>query len=474
MLEFKANQNENKGLYDVSLIQINSESPEKEALKSVRDSFFNNLVVSFTKLIIATNLVLIGHMLYENKVDYELFMTFQIGVFILEIFGKFFIVGILKHLFEDKEDIEELYKLYIKIKIGLIFLIPIIVLPISICSYFIIGLLSKYNLEIYDQILIKKVYYQFLLFTPIIYLFELLFILNLQFLQYQKKTRDVFLYIIFFMIAHISCCWIFLYILETDIYGLTISYVFNTFLFYLSSNRYIRNLYDETKDNFFIFPKKEYFTCEIFTLLKEKAIQSLINIGDIFYIYFLFLATLFTDKKQLIVNIIYINFYVLVNAINRGFYFSLKRHISTKIEEAQSRQRYVATFSFYFMVLCLSLFLLLIIFENILLNIYIYKGGDEVLQIISIRLRIIFPLCFLISCIRMLLNGIVRGMNIISLSIIKKIIYFVIGIVLCLILCFDNDYGIYGLWMSTFILNILLLIDTMHKAFNPLRQFFHI
>ena len=475
MMEFKTNEHENKGLYDISLVQINSETPEMEAFKSIKISFFNNLVVSLSKLIIATNLILLGHMKYEKKVDYELFMTYQIGVYVLIILGKFFITGILKYLFEDKEEMEELYNLYIKIKTILIFLIPIIILPTCLYSYYIIELLLIYGLDIHDQTLNKKVYFQFLLYTPVIYLFELLFILNLQFLHYQqKKTRDVFLYIIFFIISHITLSFILLYLLKFDLYGLTISYFVNTFLFYLFSNRYIRKLCIETSDNFFIIPNKDNFTSELFDLLKEKSYKSLINIADFFYVYFLFLITLFTDKKQLIINIIYLNFYILVNSINKGFYFTLKRHISTKIEEMDFRQKYVKAFSFYFIILCLSLFIVLLIFTNILLNLYLYEGGDQVLQKISHQLRIIFPLCILITSIKMLLNGIVRGMKATPISLTKKAIYYIICIIICLLLCFYYNYGIFGLWITTFILSLLIIFETTIKQINYLKQFLYI
>ena len=475
MTEFRTTEHENKALYDISLVQINSDTPEREAFKSIKISFFNNLVVFISKLIIAINLIILGHITHKKNDNYELFMTYQIGVYVLIILGKFFITGLLKYLFEDKEEMEELYNLYIKLKTILIFLIPIIILPISICSYYIIELLLIFGLGINDQTMNKKVYSQFLLYTPAIYLFELLFILNLQFLHYQqKRTRDVFLYIFFFIISHITFSYILLYLLKSDLYGLTISYLFNTFLFYLCSNRYIRKLCNETSDNFFLFPNKDNFTFELFDLLKEKSYRSLINTADFFYLYFLFFIALFTDKNQLIVNIIYLNFYIVINSINKGFYFTIKRHISTKIEEMEFRQRYVKAFSFYFIILSLSLFIILIIFKNILLNLYLYKGGDQILQKISHKLRIIFPLCILISSIKMLLNGIVRGMKVIPISLVKKAIYYIGCVIICIFLFYYYHNDIYELWVATFILSLLIMFEITVKEINYLKQFLHI
>ena len=82
-------------LCDVSLVSSSSENPEIASIKSFGISFFNNMVMTCFKLISLTNLILLGHILYNEKVDYQLFMTFQIGVFILEVLGKYFIIGLL-------------------------------------------------------------------------------------------------------------------------------------------------------------------------------------------------------------------------------------------------------------------------------------------------------------------------------------------------------------------------------------------
>lgn len=472
-MNFEKNINEVKALYDVSLVHISSETPEKEAFKSIKNSFFGNLVVSLSKLIMFTNLILIGHSFIGSKQNYDLFMIYQTNVVVLEILGKFVIVGILKKLFEEKEDMEELYNLYIKIKTVLVFLIPLITIPFCICSYFIIGLLFKYTLKIDVQDLNHKIFFQFLIFTPIIYLFELLYILNIQFLYYLNKTKTVFIYISFFLICHITFSYLLLYILNLDLYGLSISYFANTFLFYFFSNIFIRKLCEETNDNFFLISNKENYSSEIVEILKEKISKSLLNIEEILFMYFCFFVAFFTDKNQLIINIIYLDFFALIKAINIGFYFSLKRHISTKIEESEYRQKYVATFGFYYIIICLALFLVLIIFKDFLLNIYLKKGGSDELKNICSQLRIYFPLSVLLSSFRMLLNGIVRGMNIPFLSLPKKIIYSIFAFIICLVFCFYENNGISGLWKTILIMSLLLIIDTTQRAIQFLRAFFH-
>ena len=191
-----------------------------------------------------------------------------------------------------------------------------------------------------------------------------------------------------------------------------------------------------------------------------------------FIIFFLFFASLFTDKNQLIVNIIYLNFYELIVSINRGFYYTLKRYILTNVESAERRQKYVFIFSSYYLILALSIFIILLIFKNILLDYYILYGWKKPLKIISDKLRIIFPLSFLINSTRLLLSGMIRGMNI-PLPIIRKIFYLIIYIILCYFLCFKYELGIFGLWISYLILILFFILECIHKAVIYLPQFFH-
>ena len=124
------------------------------------------------------------------------------------------------------------------------------------------------------------------------------------------------------------------------------------------------------------------------------------------------------------------------------------------------------------MLLGLSLFIILIIFKNILLHCYIFHGGDIILIPTSNKLRVIFPLCILLNSIRMLFNGILRGMNK-PFPLVKKLLYIIICMSLCYIFCFYYQYGIYGLWISTFIMNLLFVFESIYKATIYFPQFFH-
>ena len=160
---FLLNRNEIDDIanYDRSLVEERNERLSMTILKIIGNSFINNIVNSSGRLMLTINLILLGHISLQDKTHYELFMTYQIGIAIIDFFGKLIIIGLLKYLFEKKES-DELYNLYIRLKTALIFIIPIIMIPVSISSYFIIKLLLNNNLDIYDQSLNKQIYFKFI------------------------------------------------------------------------------------------------------------------------------------------------------------------------------------------------------------------------------------------------------------------------------------------------------------------------
>ena len=418
------------------------------------------MVITLFRAIVTTNLILLGHLLYEQKIHYQLFMTFQIGVFILEFFGKYFIIGLLKYIFFENSEKKTLYNLYIRIKTALIFIIPFITIPISIISYYIMDSLFKYSLKIDNQDLIKEVYKKFLLFTPVIYFFEILFFLNLKYLNACNRIRLVLMYIICYLICHIVLSYILLFILNYGVFGLTISYGLNSFIFFFLTNNKIYIIEDVDEDSFFHFiPNKNNLNWPVIKKVGEISVYSLINIGEIFPVHFLFLIGLFIGKNQLIVNIIYLNFFELVSEIYRGFYYTIKKELSIKYQDWIQKQNYLLFFSVYYSILSLTIFILLILFKNILLNIYLFKGGESILKEISGTLRIIYPLCIFCMSVKILLNGIIRNLEI-PVSNKRRLVYIIICIIFAYIFCFIEDLGIFGIWIS------MLSLEFLHAGEN--------
>ena len=456
--------------FDRSVVEERNEKLSITILKIIGNSFINNIVNVSGRLILTINLILLGHISLQDKTHYELFMTYQIGIAIIDFFGKLIIIGLLKYLFANK-DSEELYNLYIKLKTTLIFIIPIIMIPVSIGSYFIIRLLLKNNLDIYDQSLNKEIYFKFLIFTPLIYFFEILFYLNLQLLRAYEETKALITYVNCFLISHILICWIFLYILRLGIIGLTISYCMNSFVFYLFSNIHINNSKEDEEVNFLIIPFKQYLKNDLFIYLKEAGSLSLRNMSDSFIFYLLFIASLFTDRKQLIVNIIYLNFYDTLIGFNKGCYITLRNYLLNDKESTEKKKKYIIIFVLTFFIFAFLLFIILMTCENILLYLYLIKGGDADLKNISHSIKIIYGLCVLFNCIQILLFGFIRGMAMPSL-IRKKVLYSLICLFLCLLLCFYFELGIIGLWISVLIMCLLYICENTNKAIYHFKNFF--
>ena len=464
MNNFIKESNENNLLYDKSLVIVRMEKPEIVAFRSLGSSFFNNMIMICFRLITTINLILLGHTLYKGKVQYELFMTFQIGVFILEILGKYFIIGLIKYVFGEKKEMQILYNLFIQMKTALIFIIPIITIPVSICTYYIIEIIYGSIFQMNDFSIINEVYKKYLLFTPIIYFFEILFLFNLKFLNTLNRIRDVFLFIVTYLICHVLLYLILLFLFDLGIFGLTISYGINSIFFFFCTGLRIFNIVRNDAENYFyIIPNRNNFESEKITNLKQISFYSLYNLSEVFINHFIFFVSIFLGKEQLITNILYLNFFELIIELNRGFYYSIKRDINNKVEDANDRQTYIVIFSTYYLLLNLPIFITLLLFKNLLLNIYIYKGGEFALKALAERLRIIYSLCIMAMAGKIILSGITRVMEKL-MSNFRKIVYIMICMLCCFVFCFINDFGIYGLWISMLIYKLLHILENLNKV----------
>ena len=451
---------------DRSLVEIRNENLSITILNVIGNCFINNIVFIASNLISAINLILLGHILQQNQTHYELFMTYQIGVSIIDFFGRVYILGLLRYNFEKKE-YRKLYKSYLRFKTGLIVIMPIIMIPVSLCSYFIIKLLLKNNLDIYNQSLNRQIYFKFLIFSSVIYFFEILFYLNLILLKTYEEIKAIISYTNLFVICHLVSCWILLYILKLGILGLTISYCLNTFVFYFFTNSYINNKKEEDEENFFVIPPREYIDYNLINILKIASTFSIRYVTDCFLYFILFIATLFTNKIKLIVNIIYLNFYCLSNEINKGFYLTFKHYLLHTKESNEEKKKYILVFSLTFFIIIVSVFVILIIFKNILMNIYLINGGDNDLRIISNSIQIIYSFCILFNGIQIILYGFIRGMASAS-PISNKFIYSFIFLFFCLMLCFFYKLSVLGLWIAVL---ILFLFYTLQNGYNSIIHF---
>ena len=459
-------------LKDISFAKIDDTSPQLASFKDISSSFLNNIDLSLHRAIITINLVLLGQTFSEIQNNYDIMIIFQIGIFIFEILGKYFLLGLIKNLYGADEEID-FYDKYLKMKSILVVLIPVIFIPLGILSYYIMELLIEHNTDIYNISAITEVYYKFWIFIPIIFIFEIIFVINLKYLKQQEKIKDTFIYVISFILCHIILSIILLYLIQVGFIGLTISYIINTFLFFFFTSIKIKkiSIMERFTTFYFLLPRQNIYDQDTITLLKKKSLLSIMNIGDSIFLYFLIFVSLFTDKQQLIINIIYLNFYDFIVSINRGFYITLKKFLLSRFIPASYRQKYLIFYLFYYFIFVLLLVFSLFIFKNLVLKLYLYNGDEIQFKLISSQIDILFPISILLNCLKTISNGILRGMDI-PLSIIRQGAYIFASCGLCCFLFFYWELGIYGLWISVIIYNLFFVLENWHKLIDYLPAFF--
>ena len=84
---------------DRSLVEIRNEKLSITILGIIGNCFINNLVFIASNFISTINLILLGHISLQNKTHYQLFMTYEIGVAIINFFGKIITIGLLRYIF---------------------------------------------------------------------------------------------------------------------------------------------------------------------------------------------------------------------------------------------------------------------------------------------------------------------------------------------------------------------------------------
>ncbi len=170
-------------------------------------------------------------------------------------------------------------------------------------------------------------------------------------------------------------------------------------------------------------------------------------------------------------NIIYLNFYSISNEINKGFYLTFKNYLLHTKESNEEKKKYILVFSLTFFIIIVSVFVILIIFKNILMDIYLINGGNNDLRLISNSIQIIYSFCILFNGIQIILYGFIRGMADAS-PISNKFIYSFIFLFFCLMLCFFYKLSVLGLWIAVLVLYLFYTIQNGYKSIIHLNKIF--
>ena len=455
-------------------LYVDNETLSQKIFGIIKNSILNNMLFVSYKLLMGVNLVILGHLLMENKTHYELLVSFQIGVLFLNIFGKFFITGLIKFLKDKSNSIET----YVELKILILFLILVVIVPVSILSYFAINfILNEFDVE-NSKDLNLYVYLNFLIWCPVLFCFEIFFLLNLKLLYLTEKIKLLLKLLIFLFAGHVIFSYILIYVFGFGLKGLTISYLINCLFSYLGSNKRVNyyhfNVENNDNNNFYFFPNINDFSRNDINITLKKSKKIAINYYlENFPFYLIFVASIFSGQKQLVVNIIYLNFYEIVNALNKGFEITLKNYLLEDDKSYDIKRRFIITFSICFWSIGITIFIILLTFKSSIIYLYLYEGGDNIIKAIAKNLDIIFPFCILNNFIYMALNGFAVGLRQ-DLSYLHFFSY--LNPLICmgasLIFFIEYDYNIVGLWIGLLLSSFLYILIYGYKAVQYFKVFF--
>lgn len=410
----------------------------------------------------------------ENKTHYELLVSFQVGILFLDIFGKFFITGLIKALKDKSNSVAT----YIELKILILFLILIVLVPVSLASYFLINFILNQCDSEYNKDLNFYVYLNFFIWSPALFCFEIFFLLNLKLLYLTENIKLLLKFLITLFGAHIILSYFLIYVFELGLIGLTISYFVNCLFAYVCSNKKVNhhhfNAENNDNNNFYFLPNANDFSRnDISNTLKKSKKIALNYFLENFPFYLIFLASIFSDQKQLIVNIIYLNFYEITNAINKGFEITLKNYLIEDDKSYDIKRRFIITFSICFWTIGITLFIILLTFKSSIIYLYLYDGGENQIKTIAKKLNIIFPFCILNNYIFMALNGFAVGLRQ-DLSYLHFFSYLnpLICMSSCLFFFVQYDYSIVGLWVGLLLSSFLYILIYGFKAVQYFKVFF--
>ncbi len=201
---------------DISIIDPEIEKKPKLTIAGeiLQDSFFNHIALIQFIILEFINLLFMGRINYENdKYLYSNFNYFQIGFSFLNIFGNYFILGIIKTLNYNSE----LLSKYITLKKILILSILFLIIPFSLSSIFILKFIyfplfyKNQNEKLIIITNINNIYYEMIIYSPIYLLFLYLYELNLKFFQKNSMRSSALGFIFLFSFMHFLFCYVFIF-----------------------------------------------------------------------------------------------------------------------------------------------------------------------------------------------------------------------------------------------------------------------
>lgn len=481
-------------LNDISYVnpEIEYKSTLRLTTEILTDSIFNVLPILLLIIIDLLNLIFIGHIENResvlnlknstNRIEY--FNYFQVGLAFMNLFGFAFALGVTKTIKKGNN----IQNFFYNTKIILISLTLCIILPMAILSYYLLCFLySNEEAEVINMIYI--VYTEFILYSPVFIFFTLLLQLNLRALELLNDRSSCFWIFSVNIILHSIFLYIFLYILNWELFGVMLSLTFSSFISYLYSNAIINENVFLTNNNFYFLPD----ISEIYSNQEKrndiiKVMQNNLIAGFVFYSEYsgfgLFLLfSLFINETALTVYIIILNFFSLLHIIGQGFSYTMRHYIRLSMSSYKhshiGKKKYVKVLSILAFFIALTFAVIILSLEGSIVNIYIntkllsntWSTNPQALftQVITIYALIIF-----FDYISKILDGYVKGIDAKTTHLlIFKISFFILFVPAGLVLCFVFEFGLYGFWIAIYSYIFIYSIINAFYVYKYYAMWFH-
>ena len=246
------------------------------------------------------NLIVIGHLKHNN--NKELLISYESFMIVISLFGLNFIFGMIKLNKNYKYHIKE----YVHLK-SLIFLLNFFTLILCLLSKFLHKLtFDSINPDFYSRISpsINIIYFQYVLFIPLTYIFNMFSLLNIRFFQVKQPKdkrgffppKGILEAILLYFIVYVSLILVLVFILKLGIYCLILSQFVTSLLTYVLTNNDINDwiafcksaeeekLRSKKKQrkknyyfNFFIIPRGDCFNDECLGIFKAHLFTAFNN-----------------------------------------------------------------------------------------------------------------------------------------------------------------------------------------------------
>ena len=468
---------------DISIIDPEMEKKPKLTIASeiMQDSFFNHIELIQLILLEFINLSIMGRIQDDNNslYIYSNFNYFQIGFSYLNIFGNFYVLGIIKTLNYNSEILSR----YIILKKILILVVIFLIIPFSLSSIFILKYIFlpiyKHNtlerLEVSTNL--TNIYFDMIIYASIFLLFFYLYELNLKFFQKNNMRSSALGFLFLFTFMHFLMSYIFVFNNNHKTKGISYSMIITSIFCYLCSNYIITDecYTNKTIQNFYFFPKT-FLDHVLKNSLKDILIKGFYLFLDFISYEFFLLFSLFIGDEEFSCNIILRNLFIFLSAIGKGLSSTLKNYIQySSIGNKHSHQakiKYVKIFTYEVFIIILFCGLILSIFRGKIAYLYLRNGGNEKIQNELNYLYTIYTICVCINYISYELEGYVKGINISNNMLLYRIIFPIIFIPIGFATCFLFNYGVYGLWLGTFLMILFYSFPNAIKVYKYYDLFF--